>query len=64
MVRKMLLRYSKEYSMENTMAPYLFNLVLDYVMRVAIGNDEDMLLGFTERAGAPSKINNRPGLCI
>ena len=30
----------------DTLAPYLFILVLDYVMRVAIGNDED-LLGFT-----------------
>ena len=24
------------------MAPYLFILILDYVMRVAIGNDKDM----------------------
>ena len=30
----------------DTLAPYLFIIVLDYVMRVAIGDDESML-GFT-----------------
>ena len=30
----------------DTLAPYLFIIVLDYVMRMAIGEDKDML-GFT-----------------
>ena len=44
----------------DTLAPYLFILVLDYVMRVAIGNDED-LLGFTV---TPRKSQRYPAKVI
>ena len=44
----------------DTLAPYLFILVLDYVMRVAIGNDEDML-GFTV---TPRKSRRHPAKVI
>ena len=39
---------------EDILAPYLFIFVVDYVMRVAIGNDED-LVGFTV---TPRKIGD------
>ena len=45
MAKMVLLRYLQEYSKENPGTISII-LVLDYVMRVAIGNDEE-LLGFT-----------------
>ena len=44
----------------DTLAPYLFILVLDYVMRVAIGNDKG-LLGFTV---TPRKSRRHPAKVI